>query len=188
VCPQLGMGTMFRPEHKPLPIPQWIYANFASWHQLSHMNNRQMLRLLSEILRTAEQPEAVEGLLHVIRNDAGFSLFQAVSAVKQRLSTDSTARLRFKAGPIEVDREVTRAEFEQWIAGDLKQIDVTAIRALKAAGVNPPDITRVFMTGGSSLVPAVRELFAAKFGADKLVWGDEFASVAQGLALMGARE
>jgi hypothetical chaperone protein len=186
VCPQLGMGTNFRPEHKPLPVPQWLYANFASWHQLSHMNNRQTLRLLTEILRTAEQPEAIEGLLHVVRNDEGFSLFQAVSSVKQTLSRERAARLRYKAGPIEIDRTVTRDELEQWIAGDLKQIDVTAIRALKAAGVNPPEVTRVFMTGGTSLVPAVRELFAKKFGADKLVWGDEFASVAQGLAVMGA--
>jgi hypothetical chaperone protein len=43
------------------------------------------------------------------------------------------------------------------------------------------------MTGGSALVPAVREVFARKFGAEKLVGGDEFSSVAQGLALMGAR-
>jgi hypothetical chaperone protein len=41
------------------------------------------------------------------------------------------------------------------------------------------------MTGGSALVPAVRSLFAHKFGAEKLVGGDEFSSVAQGLALMG---
>ena len=40
------------------------------------------------------------------------------------------------------------------------------------------------MTGGSALVPAVRESFARKFGVEKLVGGDEFSSVAQGLALM----
>jgi hypothetical chaperone protein len=44
----------------------------------------------------------------------------------------------------------------------------------------------VFMTGGSALVPAVRRVFAKKFGETKLVGGDEFSSVAQGLALMGA--
>jgi hypothetical chaperone protein len=185
VCPQLGMGSSFRPEHKPLPIPQWLYTNFSSWHQLSHMNNRQTLRLLGEILRTAANPTAIEGLLHVIRNDEGFSLFQAVSRVKQALSSANSARLRFKAGPVEIDRTVTREEFETWIVGDLMQIDATAVRALKAAGVSPGEVTRVFMTGGSSLLPALRDLFAHRFGADKLVWGNELASVAQGLAEMG---
>ena len=41
------------------------------------------------------------------------------------------------------------------------------------------------MTGGSSLIPAVRKIFTDKFGTDQVVSGDEFGSVAQGLALLG---
>lgn len=185
VCPALGMGSQFRPETKPLPIPLWIYANFASWHQLSMMNNRQTLRHITDILRTALDQQAFEGLVHVIRNEEGFTLFQAVSRVKQTLTTQDTARLTFKAGPIEIDRSVARAEFEQWIAEDLSRIAAAADEAVRIAGISPAHLTRVFMTGGTALVPAVRELFAKKFGAGKLVGGDEFSSVAQGLALMG---
>jgi hypothetical chaperone protein len=46
-------------------------------------------------------------------------------------------------------------------------------------------VDRVFLTGGSSLVPAVRRLFAERFGEDRLAGGGEFVSVAEGLALMG---
>lgn len=185
VCPALGMGSQFQPETKLLPIPLWIYANFASWHQLSMMNNRQTLRHITDILRTAVDEQAFEGLVHVIRNEEGFTLFQAVSRVKQALTAQSAAQLTFKAGPIEIDRTVARNEFEHWIADDLSRIATTADEAVRAAGVSPAKITRVFMTGGTSLVPAVRELFAGKFGAEKLIGGDEFSSVAQGLALMG---
>lgn len=185
VCPALGLGSQFRPETKLLPIPLWIYANFASWHQLSMMNNRQTLRHITEILRSAEDQQAFEGLVHVIRNEEGFSLFQAVSRVKQALTAERSAQLRFKAGPVEIDRTVSRAEFEQWIADDLSRIAAKADEAVAVAGVSPAEITRVFMTGGTALVPAVRQVFANKFGADKLVGGDEFSSVAQGLALMG---
>ena len=80
---------------------------------------------------------------------------------------------------------MTRAEFERWIAEDLASVGATMDEALSIAGVNRSQITRVFMTGGSALVPAVRQLFAGKFGEEKLVGGDEFSSVAQGLALMG---
>jgi len=187
VCPALGMGSQFRPESKPLPIPLWIYANFASWHQLSMMNNRQTLRQITEILRFAEDKQAFEGLVHVIRNEEGFTLFQAVSRVKQELTKHATARLSFKAGAVEIDRTVTRPEFEQWIADDLSRIAAASDRALQTAGVSPTQITHVFMTGGTALVPAVRNIFALKFGAEKLVGGDEFSSVAQGLALMGVR-
>lgn len=185
VCPVLGMGSQFQPETKLLPIPLWIYSNFSSWHQLSMMNNRQTLRLITDILRTAVDEHAFEGLVHVIRNEGGFSLFQAVSRVKQALTSSNAARLLFKAGPVEIDRTVTREEFEGWIADDLTKIETTADDAVRIAGVSPRDITRVFMTGGSALVPAVREIFAKKFGVEKLVGGDEFSSGAQGLALMG---
>jgi hypothetical chaperone protein len=185
VCPALGMGSMFQPETKTLPIPLWIYGNFSSWHQLSMMNNRQTLRLIADILQTAVDSQAFEGLVHVIRNEEGFSLFQAVSRVKQALTTASSARLAYAAGPVVIDRMITRKEFEAWIADDLARIATTADDAVEKAGISPKDITRVFMTGGSALVPAVRTLFAHKFGAEKLVGGDEFSSVAQGLALMG---
>jgi hypothetical chaperone protein len=187
VCPALGLGSQFRPESKLLPIPLWIYANFASWHQLSMMNNRQTMRHITDILRTALDQGAFEGLVHVIRNEEGFSLFQAVSRVKQALSSAASTQLTFKAGPVEIDRVVSRAEFDQWIAEDLAKIAWTADEALRIAGVGAHEITRVFMTGGSALVPAVRDVFANKFGVGKLVGGDEFSSVAQGLALMGTR-
>jgi hypothetical chaperone protein len=185
VCPALGLGSQFQPETKLLPIPLWIYSNFSSWHQLSMMNNRQTLRHITDILRFALDHRAFEGLVHVIRNEEGFSLFQAVSRVKQALTAEKSAQLKFKAGPVEIDRTVARAEFEKWIADDLARIEAVADQAVARAGVAPTEITRVFMTGGTALVPAVRELFARKFGADKLVGGDEFSSVAQGLALMG---
>ena len=186
VCPALGMGSEFRPETKLLPIPLWIYSNFASWHHLSMMNNRQTLRQITDILRTAVDRDAFDALVHIIRNEGGFSLFQAVSQVKQALSSASSARLAFQVGPVIIDREISRHEFEQWIAEDLSRISQTAERALQIAGVAPGEITRVFMTGGSALVPAVRKMFSAKFSEEKLVGGDEFSSVAQGLALMGA--
>ena len=49
------------------------------------------------------------------------------------------------------------------------------------------DVDRVFLTGGSSLVPAVRALFAQRFGEERIRSGDELTSVASGLALR-ARE
>jgi hypothetical chaperone protein len=49
-------------------------------------------------------------------------------------------------------------------------------------------VDRVFLTGGSSLVPAVRRIFEDRFGAERVQTGDEFTSVARGLALRAARK
>jgi hypothetical chaperone protein len=47
-------------------------------------------------------------------------------------------------------------------------------------------VDRVFLTGGSSLVPAVRRIFETRFGKDRIRSGNEFTSVAHGLALRAA--
>jgi hypothetical chaperone protein len=44
----------------------------------------------------------------------------------------------------------------------------------------------VFLTGGSSFVPAVRKIFETRFGKDRLRAGGEMISVASGLALRAA--
>lgn len=60
-------------------------------------------------------------------------------------------------------------------------------RLIAASGLACADIDRVFLTGGSSFVPAVRRIFADRFGDEKVTGGQELTSVATGLALR-ARE
>ena len=57
--------------------------------------------------------------------------------------------------------------------------------ALDDAAITAGQVDRVFLTGGSSLVPAVRRIFETRFGEARVVAGGEFVSVAEGLALMG---
>jgi hypothetical chaperone protein len=53
------------------------------------------------------------------------------------------------------------------------------------AQLGPGDIDRVFLTGGSSLVPAVRRIFQERFDPARIETGAELESIASGLALMG---
>jgi hypothetical chaperone protein len=57
---------------------------------------------------------------------------------------------------------------------------------LRTTGVDPREVDRVFLTGGTSFVPAVRRIFATRFGEDRIRSGNEFTSVARGLALRAA--
>ena len=78
--------------------------------------------------------------------------------------------------------------FETWIADDLARIEATVDTAISASGVGSADIDRVFMTGGSSLIPAVHNIFSRRFGADRVAVGGELTSIANGLALIGQRD
>ena len=57
--------------------------------------------------------------------------------------------------------------------------------ALADAGLAPGEVDRIFLTGGSSLVPAVRDIFHRRFASDRIETGAELESIASGLALIG---
>jgi hypothetical chaperone protein len=78
---------------------------------------------------------------------------------------------------------VTRADFESWIANDLAAIEASVESLLASSGIDPRQVDRVFLTGGTSFVPAVRRIFARRFGEHRVRSGNEFTSVARGLAL-----
>jgi hypothetical chaperone protein len=61
-------------------------------------------------------------------------------------------------------------------------------QALASAQLEAGDIEKVFLTGGSSLVPAVRAIFSSRFGDAALETGGEFDSIASGLAMIGAQD
>jgi hypothetical chaperone protein len=153
------------------------------WHELSLINTRKTRRMLDEIRRTADAADEVEALSRLISEERGFALYRAVEAAKVALSSADEARLRFDLAPVGIDARVTRAEFDQWIAPELAEIATCVDRLLEETGTAPDRIDRVFLTGGTSFIPAVRALFASRFGAEKLAGGGELTSVATGLAL-----
>jgi hypothetical chaperone protein len=87
---------------------------------------------------------------------------------------------------MDLEIPVTRGAFEGWIAEELRSIETCIDGLLKTAGVDAREVDRVFLTGGSSFVPAVRRIFATRFGEERLRGGNEFTSVAHGLALCAA--
>ena len=59
---------------------------------------------------------------------------------------------------------------------------------LANASIGVGDVDRVFLTGGTSFVPAVRRMFERRFGAERVEAGNEFVSISNGLATIGLRE
>ena len=69
----------------------------------------------------------------------------------------------FAAGDFQIETRIKRADFEAWIADDLARIAAALDEALRNAAVRAGEIDKVFLTGGTSFVPAVRRLFEQRF-------------------------
>ena len=185
VCPLLGKDDTYRIMGKDMPIPVSYYRGLAQWHRLSLMRTPRILQEIADIARTASHPERLRALMQIIEDEAGYDLYRAISATKAQLSKQDDAVLEFRHENFQVTRTVRRAEFEEWIAPDLAALATTIDELLARASVPTHAIDHVFLTGGTSLVPAVRGLFNARFAPAKISGGGEFVSVAEGLALIG---
>jgi hypothetical chaperone protein len=185
VSPRLGKGGVYKTMGSDMPVPIEYYAGFARWHRLSLMRTPRMLRDIEEVARASADPAPLRNLATLIREELGYQLYQTVSAVKAKLSNADSARLQFSFDAFVIDEEITRADFESWIAPDVAKLAATVDQVLAKSGVTVEGIDRVFLTGGTSFVPAVRRIFEDRFGAAKISAGGEFVSVAEGLALIG---
>ncbi len=186
ISPRLGKGGTYKVMDTALPVPPAFFTSFARWHQLSLMRAPKTLREINEVARLAAEPEKLHHLIRLVEDEVGYALYQSVSAVKAGLSRADNAVLRFSHRDFSVEESVARDDFERWITPELTQLANAVDRALADAKLAPREVDHVFLTGGTSLVPAVRRLFEDRFGAERVTGGGEFVSVAEGLALIGA--
>jgi hypothetical chaperone protein len=183
VSPALGAGSQLRSLGKILTVPNWVYIRLERWHHLSLLRGREVLAMLKGVHAQSLEPEKIGALIHFIKEDLGFHLHRAVQKVKSDLSNTAQATFQFSDGFVDLEATVKRATFEEWISEELEKVAGCVDSLLTSSGVLPKDVDMVFLTGGSSFVPAVRRIFETRFGKQRIRGGNEFTSVARGLAL-----
>ncbi len=184
VSPHLGAGTLENSGGKTLvAVPNWVYVRLEHWHHLSFLRTRAVSEMLRAARVRAFEPAKIEALSELIEADLGYQLHQSVQRTKVALSNQEHAEFHFRDHGFNLHAPVTRAQFESWIAPELAAIEQAVEEVMAKSSVHDSSVDRVFLTGGSSLVPAVRRIFERKFAADQVRTGDEFTSVASGLAL-----
>lgn len=184
IAPALGKGSEFADEMGArAPVPTWLYSKLRRWHHLSFLKAPDTMRLIHRVARGAIAPERVDRLVRLVEEDLGLALHRSVEQCKIQLSAADRGRLHMAI--LGIDADMDRRDFDALIEAELAAIDTIVDDVLERAGVSARDVQRVFATGGSSLVPAVRKRLATRFGPDALVSGEELTSVAAGLARRG---
>jgi hypothetical chaperone protein len=187
VSPALGAGSQIQSMNKILPVPNWVYFKLERWHHLSFLRTKEVMNMLNSVKTQAFHPERIGALIDLIQEDLGYQLHRAIQKTKCDLSNQDTARFTFTDGGMNLDSIVQRADFETWIAEELLQIETCVDTLLTSCGIHARDVDMVFLTGGTSFVPAVRRIFDARFGPERIKTGNEFTSVAMGLALKASQ-
>jgi hypothetical chaperone protein len=110
-----------------------------------------------------------------------YDFYKAIEGAKIALSSSEVTELRFS--PLGLQVTLRRSAFESMIRPELDLVREAVARALGEARVQPREVDRVLLTGGSAYIPAFRDDLARIFGEDRLEQRDAFTAVVYGLGV-----
>jgi hypothetical chaperone protein len=171
-----GAGSTYSTMFKRTEIPHWMTRKLLAWNELSMLREKSNLEFLRSAIKTSDKPRELQNLVTLAEENLPFHLYRVVEQAKRALSVEKSAGISFREADIELEATLTRSEFEKWTNPLRAQLLEAADRCV---GARTPDA--VFLTGGTSKIPSVREAFAKRFGESRLREGDAFTSVAAGL-------
>jgi hypothetical chaperone protein len=182
--PHFGRGVKeeFTPG-KPLDLPLSYFQNICSWEKMNFLDTLRMKLSIEKSYQYSGKDHRVKNLQILISENLGYSFFKEIEKAKIMLTHEEKTELSFQNHGIDIEEEVSLIEFkDEIIAQNLSKIEEYLDRFLEEKGIAIESIDVVFMTGGTSLIKPLNQIFKVKFGEDKLKSGDNFNSVAMGLA------
>ncbi len=190
VMPLLGLNSERRGDFgaKILPVANAFFVDLATWHRINLLYTPKVARELQSMMRHSLSPELIERLIAVVESRRGHSIALSVETAKIGLSTRPSAMIDLtdieRDFVVEANRDILRAAIDDRLGALARTLDDT----LAAAGLTGERIDAVFLTGGSTAIPAVRAVATARTPLATIVEGDLFGAVGLGLGLDARRK
>ncbi len=162
------------------PFEQYeeLLLNWAISYMLNQ--NKYTTPIMQRIEVGDEAAVKYQRLYDLIKNNYSYLVFQTIKDLKATLSDQTEALLDIPE--LDIELTVSRQQFEEMISSVLELFQNAIDRVLSNASVAPAEIDLVIRTGGSSLIPAIKQSLNRQFP-DKVIEHDPFTSVAAGLAI-----
>ncbi len=183
---QFGDGTTFGPKH--LPFPPNMLEPLLHWQTIPQLATPANAARLASIVRESDAPQAMRNLQALIRNGLGFRLFQEIERAKIELSDRDQAIVSLRDPELTLEQRIRRPQFARALVDHLSTIEGALDTVLQRARLTVPQIDRVLMTGGSSLVPVVQATVGRIFAGAQVRVADPFTSISAGLSIAAAED
>jgi hypothetical chaperone protein len=177
-----GYGLTYESFGKMLEIPVHIFRTLCQWEQMAFLKEGSLRKRLDTYYIYTNKHPAVKRLMNLIDQNLGFSLFQSIERSKIALSGKEFSQILFDTPDVVIDQRLELDEFNMYIQKEVAIVKGFLDDFIRDSPVDIDAIDHIFLTGGSSLLGSIFTIFKDKFSADKIQRGDNFNSVAQGLA------
>jgi hypothetical chaperone protein len=185
VMPHLGFGSITADGKRNLPTH--YFYDLATWHSINSLYRKGVSHELRQVRYQAARRDLVDRLIRVVEDRHGHTLALAVEQSKIKLTSQPAAGV--KVPYPEWEKIIaTRDDFDAAVGDDVQRVVATVSRLLQDASLKAADINSIFVTGGSSMVPILRQGILSLFPHAKIETGNLLGSVGIGLALDARRK
>ncbi|MDN5288351.1 MAG: heat-shock protein [Mucilaginibacter sp.] len=184
--PYFGKNTQYEASPgKVLTVPKSLFTNICSWEQMNFFNGLRIKKDIEDYYYFSGNDPQFKNLMTLIENNLGYSVFQSIEKTKIMLTNADTAMFKYHKMSININEEIQLIDYEQIISKDVDRVASYLDEFMLHNGITPRNIDSLFLTGGTSMVGSIQKLFKNKFPHVNLNSGDNFKSVAKGLAYSG---
>lgn len=188
IMPLLGKGSsILGMNGAKLEMPASLYYDLTSWHLLNNLYSTKNINDVKNLYLSSEQKPLVKRVITVLEKNLGHYLLQAAEDSKINLSTILNDTLDISKVEDDLQVLITRESFESYCQDLIDRLKSTIQRTLIIAGIHADRIDSVFLTGGTTQIPAVYQMISSLLPNSKFIVGDIYGSVAKGLAIAAAQ-
>jgi hypothetical chaperone protein len=169
-----------------LPLSDWRPSLLNSITDLSgivFLRDRETLDYLNRMPSRVTRREAIRRMKELIFDDIAYSFFQAIERAKIALSRQQEVLFVFEELSDPIRKVITQDDLRRATVYMEKRLKKETAHLLQAASLKEDDIQTVFLTGGTSQIPFIVEVFESAFPHATIVKGDPHISVSNGAAL-----
>ncbi len=179
LMPHLGLGGQTLKGIALPALPWWNAVAINDVPAQSDFYSSASRKQLQDLMRDAEQPEAVKRLLKVWQQRLSYRLVRAAEESKIALSDRQQTHAALDFIETALGSEISVAGLQAAIQQPLERIQEQVKLALESSAARP-DV--IYLTGGSARSPLLRQALQQQLPDIPLASGDDFGSVTAGLA------
>jgi hypothetical chaperone protein len=182
--PYFGRGVKYESmPGKMVDLPTSFFQNICSWQEMNFFNGPKVRNSLNQYYTYTRRNPLLKNLITLIDFNLGFTVFQEIEKVKIELSNADDSTFYYSNKEIEIRELITKNDYNSIINRDVENMKLSLLKFLETNSIAIKSIDSIFLTGGSSLVTAVQKIFTDILSTIPVHSGDNFLSVAKGLAL-----
>jgi hypothetical chaperone protein len=180
-CGYRGVGPTGR------EVPSKVYFDLATWHLINTVYATGRVAELQQMKSFYADLRQHTRLMNVVRQRLGHALIGQAEAAKIAVADGGDTRIDLSRIDTGLAVSVREADAIEALATDFDQIVRAANDTLALAGLRPAQVGALYFTGGSTGLLPLAGRIAARFPLAKVVRGNRFSSVAQGLGIHARR-